>query len=125
MILLYSSVILLTASVAYISIAKRNRTDRKKLSAQSDASPYQWSVYIKDNGQVYKDYEDDDFNKVGHRIYTKLEKPNQSCEIYIQQNPRKELMWINKDYESEYMIGVDNHEGRRIAYLPFSKVASM
>jgi hypothetical protein len=88
-------------------------------------SDVKYSLLIKDNGQVYSEYEENDLRKIGYHIYTKLEKPNQSYEIYIRQNLKNELMWINKDYESECKISVANPEGETIGYLPFSKVSSI
>jgi hypothetical protein len=112
-------------SMALYLSTRRTRKHQEVLVAPSDSSLYRWSVVIKNNGQVYSDFEEDDLGKIGYRIYTELEKPNHSSEIYIRENSKKQLLWINKDYESDYMFGVDNPEGRRIGYLPFSRVASI
>jgi hypothetical protein len=126
MALLYYAVILIIMSpVAWHFSTRRNRTSKKNCISPTHNSSFKWTIFIKNQEQVFRDYEEDDFNKIGYRVYTKLTEPNQSYEIYILENSKKELMWINKDYESECMIGVKNPEGRRIGYLPFSRVCSI
>ncbi|MDB5020691.1 MAG: hypothetical protein JWQ28_1818 [Pedobacter sp.] len=125
MIPLYSSDVLIMAPITFFLLTKRRASDRKIRMATNDPSSYQWSVLIKNKGQIYRDYEEDDFNKIVYRVFSQLTKPNNSLEFYIRDNSKRQLMWINKDYESECQIGVDNPEGRRVGYLPFSKVSSI
>jgi|GEM_PF-4941191 len=91
----------------------------------SNRSPFRYSVFIKSNGQVFRSYEDNDICKLGYLIFTMLSRPNFKNEVYILNNPKNELMRIDKDYDSECMIGVDHPEHGHIGYLPFSVVTSI
>jgi hypothetical protein len=110
---------------AFYRLRNKNKIQAASTPNNPLKSEVKYSLFIKDNGQVYSDFEANDLRKIGYHIYTKLEQPNNSYEFYIRENLKNELMWINKDYESERKICVANPDGETIGYLPFSKVSSI
>lgn len=86
---------------------------------------FHWSIYIRSNGQIYKELEGDDLGRIGYHIYKNLGQSLDAQTIYIRDNSTNDFLRIDKDYESECMIGVDHPERGHIGYLPFTRVSSI
>ena len=131
---IYYPIILVIGSINFYLFAGKNQPHVKqtkkaepKLGSAilAHSSAFRYTVFIKFNGKVSKSYEDDDICKIGYLIYTELYKLGYTHEIYIRNNHTNELMRIDKDYDSECMIGVDHPEQGHIGYLPFTNVTSL
>lgn len=83
---------------------------------------FNWSVVVKSKGKLYKGLEADDLGKVGYYIYQNFAKKLDQVEVYVKDNRNNEILKIQKTYESECMIGVDDPENGHIGYLPYEKV---
>lgn len=123
--LTYLTLFLIAGALA-IYLYKRNSRRNEPLPMNNlRPSAFKWSILIKLNGKVYLESEDNDLGKIGFHIYTNLVQSIDSHSIYIRDNSSNELMRIDKDYESESMIGVNHPEQGHIGYLPFTIVDSI
>ena len=85
-------------------------------------SEFKYVVIIRTNDKIYKDYEHDKLGNVGYHIYTKHAPIIGKHGVYILDNVGNEIMKIEKDTDSECMIGVDHPEHGHIGYLSFISV---
>lgn len=88
----------------------------------AELSQYKWSVVIKSKGKLYRGIADDDLGKVGYYIYLNFAKKLDQVDVFVKDNRNNEILKIQKTYESECMIGVDDPENGHIGYLPFETV---
>lgn len=87
-----------------------------------EESKYKWSVVIKSKGKLFNGIENDDLGKVGYYIYQNFATKLDRIDVYVKDNQKCEILKIQKTYESECMIGVDDSENGHIGYLPYKKV---
>jgi len=134
MSLVYYPIFLILGSVIFYLLAAKNKPEvLQKNKAESEpgsallqrSSRHKYSVFVKSNDKLFRSYEGENIGDLGYLIYTKLILPAYGHEIYISNNQTNELMRIDKDYDSECMIGVDHPEHGHIGYLPFSVVTSI
>jgi hypothetical protein len=132
MSLVYYPIFLILGSVIFYLLAAKNKPEvLQKNKAGSvpgsallqQSNSHKYSVLVKSNGKLFRSYEGDNVGDLGYLIYTKLIKPDYTHEIYISNNQTNELMRIDKDDDSECMIGVNHPEHGHIGYLPFTYVA--
>jgi hypothetical protein len=133
MSLIYYPIVLIVGSIIFYLFAGKNKPEVKQ-TKRADPKPdpailqhsslYKYSVLVKSNGKVSRSYENNDSGKIAYLIYSKLLRPGYTHEVYILNNHTNELMRIDKDYDSECMIGVDHPEHGHIGYLPFTHVTS-
>ena len=133
MTLIYYPIFLVLGSIIFYLLAAKNKPEvlqKNKAESEPDlallqqSSSDKYSVLVKSNGKLFRSYEGENICDLGYLIYTKLIKPDYRHEIYISNNQTSELMKINKDDDSECMIGVNHPEYGHIVYLPFTYVSS-
>lgn len=133
MTLIYYPIFLVLGSIIFYLLAAKNKLEvLQKNKAESEpgsallqqSSRHKFSVFVKSNEKLFRSYEGDNVGDLGYLIFTKLIKPDYRYEIYIFNNQTNELMSIDKDDDSECMIGVNHPEHGHIGYIPFTYVAS-
>ena len=114
--------IMLLAFIILVCIFGKAKHENVTSADPVEASKYNWSVVIKSKGKLFKGVEDDDLGKVGFYIYQNFATKLDQVDVYVKDNQKCELLKIQKTYESECMIGVDDPENGHIGYLPYKKV---
>lgn len=131
--LVYYPIILVVGTITFYILAGKNKTKENAAKIEESelkpgtlpsTSSFKFSVFVKSNGKICSSYEGDNICDLGYLIYTKLIKPDYRHEIYISNNQTNELMRIDKNDDSECMIGVNHPEHGHFGYLPFTYVAS-
>ena len=113
---------LLLAFILIIRIFGKGKKQEVLKVDPTEASKYKWSVVIKSKGKLFKGIENDDLGKVGFYIYQNFAMKLDQVDVYLKDNLNNEILKIQKTYESECMIGVDDPENGHIGYLPYEKV---
>jgi hypothetical protein len=114
--------IILIAFIVLIWIFGKGKENKTTSDHIPEESQYNWSVVIKSKGKLYKGIEEDDLGKVGYYIYQNFATKLDQVDVYVKDNQNNEILMIQKTYESECMIGVDDPEKGHVGYLPFEKV---
>ena len=114
--------IMLIAFVLLIWIFGKEKPENATAPDSVEASQYKWSVVIKSKGKLFEGIEEDDLGKVGYYIYQNFATKLDRLDVYVKDNQKHKILKIQKTYESECMIGVDDPENGHIGYLPYEKV---
>ena len=117
--------VILGVFILLILIFSNGKNENETTPDPVEESKYKWSVVIKSKGKLFKGIENDDLGKVGYYIYQNFATKLEQVDVYIKDNQKCELLKIQKTYESECMIGVDDPENGHSGYLPYEKVGRM